>query len=169
MDQGQRRPVTNCAEPTLLRVRAAQCKRENDNDEDMGHPGIALVASTSPTLAQDAAAGEQIFKRLCSPCHDIGPDGPSMPLSGGPSLILARKTGTFEGFNYSPVNKSSGINLKRGDLPQIYPSADARDAGHPHGIFRRSRPHSDKHGRVKPSTAAARVPSRSRRTALECV
>jgi cytochrome c len=70
--------------------------------------GIVLAASTGATLAQDAAAGEQVFKRLCSPCHDIGPDskvklGP--PLNG----IDGRKVGTFEGFNYSPVNKSSGI------------------------------------------------------------
>jgi cytochrome c len=47
--------------------------------------GIALAASTGPTLGQDAAAGEQVFKRLCSPCHEIGPDakiklGP--PLNG---------------------------------------------------------------------------------------
>jgi cytochrome c len=70
--------------------------------------GIVLAASTGTTLAQDAAAGEQVFKRLCSPCHDIGPDskvklGP--PLNG----INGRKAGTFGGFNYSPVNKSSGI------------------------------------------------------------
>src|SRR5262245_20798415 len=31
--------------------------------------GIALAASTGPTLGQDAAAGEQVFKRLCSPCQ----------------------------------------------------------------------------------------------------
>jgi hypothetical protein len=28
--------------------------------------GIALAASSGPTLAQEAAAGEQVFKRLCS-------------------------------------------------------------------------------------------------------
>ena len=70
--------------------------------------GIALAASTGTALAQDAAAGEQVFRRLCSPCHDIGPDakvklGP--PLNG----IEGRKAGTYEGFNYSPANKSSGI------------------------------------------------------------
>jgi cytochrome c2 len=55
--------------------------------------GIALAASSGPTLAQDAAAGEQVFKRLCSPCHEIGQDakiklGP--PLNG----IDGRKSGT---------------------------------------------------------------------------
>ena len=52
--------------------------------------GIAVAASTGPTLGQDAAAGEQVFKRLCSPCHDIGQDakikiGP--PLYG---IVVAR-------------------------------------------------------------------------------
>jgi cytochrome c len=69
---------------------------------------VALVGSSAAALAQDAAAGEQVFKRLCSPCHDVGPEakiklGP--PLNG----IDGRKAGTFEGFNYSPANKSSGI------------------------------------------------------------
>jgi cytochrome c2 len=36
--------------------------------------GFAVAASTGPTLGQDAAAGEQVFKRLCSPCHEIGQD-----------------------------------------------------------------------------------------------
>jgi len=47
--------------------------------------GIVVAASTGTALAQDAAAGEQVFRRLCSPCHDIGPEakvklGP--PLNG---------------------------------------------------------------------------------------
>jgi cytochrome c len=69
---------------------------------------IALAASTGTTLAQDAAAGEQVFKRLCTPCHDIGP-GAKIKL--GPPLngIDGRKSGTYEGFNYSPANKNSGI------------------------------------------------------------
>jgi len=79
--------------------------------------GIALAASTGTTLAQDAAAGEQVFRRLCSPCHDIGEDakiklGP--PLNG----IDARKAGTFEGFNYSAVNKSSGITWSEETFPK---------------------------------------------------
>ena len=69
---------------------------------------IALAASTGTTLAQDATAGEQVFKRLCMPCHDIGADakiklGP--PLNG----VDGRHSGSFEGFNYSPANKNSGI------------------------------------------------------------
>src|SRR5262245_22260259 len=80
--------------------------------------GIAVAASTGPTLGQDAAAGEQVFKRLCSPCHDIGQDakiklGP--PLNG----IDGPKSGTFEAFNYSPANKSSGITWSEETSPNI--------------------------------------------------
>jgi cytochrome c len=79
--------------------------------------GMALAASTGPTVGQDAAAGEQVFRRLCSPCHEIGADakiklGP--PLNG----IDGRKSGTFDGFNYSPANKSSGITWSEETFPK---------------------------------------------------
>jgi cytochrome c len=63
---------------------------------------------SGPPHTRDAAAGEQVFRRLCSPCNDIGPNA---KIKLGPPLnaINGRKAGTFEGFNYSPVNKSSGI------------------------------------------------------------
>lgn len=69
---------------------------------------FVVAASSASAAAQDAAAGEQVFKRLCMPCHDIGEDakvklGP--PLNG----IDGRKAGTFESFNYSQANKSSGL------------------------------------------------------------
>jgi cytochrome c len=68
---------------------------------------IALAASTATAMAQDAAAGEQVFRRLCSPCHDVE----EAKIKLGPPLggIDGRKSGSFEGFNYSPANKSSGI------------------------------------------------------------
>jgi cytochrome c len=69
---------------------------------------IALAASAASSSAQDAAGGEQVFKRLCAPCHDIGEEakvklGP--PLNG----VDGRAAGSFEGFNYSQANKNSGI------------------------------------------------------------
>lgn len=77
---------------------------------------VALAVCTGPSLAQDATAGEQVFKRLCLPCHDVGPEakiklGP--PLNG----IDGRKAGTFEGFNYSEANKSSGIVWSEQSFP----------------------------------------------------
>jgi cytochrome c len=66
---------------------------------------LGLPASAS---AQDVAAGEQVFKRTCLACHDVGPNpktklGP--PLNG----IDGRKAGAFEGFNYSDANKNSNV------------------------------------------------------------
>lgn len=77
---------------------------------------VALAVCTGPSLAQDATAGEQVFKRLCLPCHDVGPEakiklGP--PLNG----VDGRKAGTFEGFNYSEANKSSGIVWSEQSFP----------------------------------------------------
>jgi cytochrome c len=77
---------------------------------------IAFAASTGTSLAQDAGAGEQVFRRLCLPCHDVGPEAKTKlgpPLNG----IDGRKAGTFEGYNYSEANKSSGITWNEGDFP----------------------------------------------------
>jgi cytochrome c len=70
--------------------------------------GIALVASTATSVAQDAGAGEQVYKRFCLACHDIGE---AAKTKLGPVLngIEGRQAGTIEGFNYSNANKSSGI------------------------------------------------------------
>jgi len=69
---------------------------------------VAVVASTAAGLAQDAAAGEQVFRRMCSPCHDIG-EGAKVKLGPPLNAIDGRTAGSFEGFNYSPANKGSGI------------------------------------------------------------
>jgi cytochrome c len=68
---------------------------------------VLLAASAGASAAQDVAAGEASFRK-CMPCHDTGPDakiklGP--PLNG----LEGRKAGTYEGFNYSDVNKNSNI------------------------------------------------------------
>src|SRR5262249_29664751 len=75
--------------------------------------GFAVAASTGFTLGQDAAAGEQVFKRLCSPCHEIGQDakiklGP--PLNG----IDGRKSGTFEGSTpLQPTNRLASHGARK--------------------------------------------------------
>ncbi len=57
--------------------------------------------------AQDAAAGEQSFKK-CFPCHSIG-EGAKNKV--GPELngIDGRHSGTAADYNYSDANKNSGI------------------------------------------------------------
>jgi cytochrome c len=70
--------------------------------------GIALAASTATSVAQDAGAGEQVYKRFCFACHDTGE---AAKTKLGPVLngIEGRQAGTIEGFSYSNANKSSGI------------------------------------------------------------
>ena len=68
---------------------------------------VILAASTGTSLAQDASAGESVFKR-CAPCHKIGPDAQN---SVGPELngLDGRKAGSAAGYSYSEANKNSGI------------------------------------------------------------
>jgi cytochrome c len=67
-----------------------------------------LTVFPGAARAQDAAAGEQVFRKLCLPCHDVGP---AAKVKLGPPLngIDGRKAGTHEGYNYTEANKSSGI------------------------------------------------------------
>lgn len=64
-------------------------------------------AVSSPALAQDVAAGEKQFV-VCRACHQIGPGAKN---AIGPVLngVVDRKAGTYPGFNYSEVNKNSGL------------------------------------------------------------
>lgn len=68
---------------------------------------IVFAASTGAASAQDAAAGEQSFKK-CIACHSIG-EGAKNKV--GPELngLDGRKSGTVEGFNYSDANKGAAI------------------------------------------------------------
>ncbi len=60
-----------------------------------------------PALAQDAAAGEKVFKANCSVCHSPQP-GRNLV---GPSLfsVVNRHSGVIPGFHYSDANKNSGL------------------------------------------------------------
>lgn len=66
-----------------------------------------FAASAGAALAQDAAEGENIFKK-CRACHQVGETAKN---AVGPRLngLFGRKAGTIEGFNYSEANKSSGV------------------------------------------------------------
>jgi len=74
--------------------------------------GLAAAAFAALTIAgaahaQDAAAGEQVF-RMCMPCHSIGPGAKNKV---GPELngLDGRHSGTAPGYSYSEANKSSGV------------------------------------------------------------
>jgi len=87
---------------------------------------LVLAAMAHSAQAQDAAAGEQVFKK-CMPCHSIGPGAKNKV---GPELngIDGRHSGTAPDYNYSEANKKSGITWNeqtfkkyiknpRGDIP----------------------------------------------------
>lgn len=59
----------------------------------------ALVALTLPAAAQDAAKGEQVFKR-CMACHAVGEGAKNRV---GPHLngIVDNEIASIEGYNYS--------------------------------------------------------------------
>jgi len=67
-----------------------------------------VLASRVPVLAADSAAGELVFKRNCTVCHEIGPGAATKV---GPELngVIGRKAGSVPGYSYSDANKGSGI------------------------------------------------------------
>lgn len=67
---------------------------------------ITLVIA-SQAHAQDAAAGEKVFRNNCGICHSPQP-GRNMV---GPSLfsVVNRHSGEIPGFHYSDANKNSGL------------------------------------------------------------
>jgi len=68
---------------------------------------LALVLVAQAARAQDAAAGEQVFKK-CFPCHSIG-EGAKNKV--GPELngLDGRHSGTAPDYRYSDANEKSGI------------------------------------------------------------
>jgi cytochrome c len=66
----------------------------------------AITAATSDASAQDAAAGEAVFKK-CMTCHRIG-DGAKNAVGPVQNGIIGRQAGTVPGFAYSPLNKAAG-------------------------------------------------------------
>ena len=66
-----------------------------------------LAVSAGAARAQDAAAGEQSFRK-CLPCHAVGDNAKNKV---GPVLngLDGRKAGTVEGYTYSEANKNSGM------------------------------------------------------------
>lgn len=67
---------------------------------------IALLASSSATLAQDASHGEELYVE-CAACHTFNNDDEEL----GPGLgaLFGRRAGALENFYYSPAMENSGI------------------------------------------------------------
>jgi cytochrome c len=73
-------------------------------------PAAALASLLAlPAQAQDAAAGERVFKIQCSACHTVVP-GKNLV---GPSLhgVVGRTTGQVLGFRYTEANRNAKLTL----------------------------------------------------------
>jgi cytochrome c len=72
---------------------------------------VTSMATASTALAQDAAAGENAFKK-CMACHSIG-EGAKNKV--GPELngLDGRHSGSAPGYSYSDANKNSGITWNK--------------------------------------------------------
>ena len=66
-----------------------------------------MLLVTTPSQAQDAAAGAKVFAR-CKACHTVEDDKNKV----GPSLngVVGRTAGTHEGFKYSKAMQEAGAN-----------------------------------------------------------
>jgi cytochrome c len=77
----------------------------------------AMLMFAVPARAQDAAAGDQVFKSQCSICHSSRA-GKNMV---GPSLfgVVGRPAGSVADFHYSDGNKSSGMTWDQATLDRF--------------------------------------------------
>jgi cytochrome c len=66
----------------------------------------AMVGMANVAAAQDAAAGENVFKK-CRACHQVGV-GAKAGVGPAQNGLIGRAAGTFEGFSYSALNKAAG-------------------------------------------------------------
>jgi cytochrome c len=67
---------------------------------------IAVFGGLGTAHAQDAAAGESVFKK-CRACHQVGA-GAKAGVGPAQNNLIGRAAGTIEGFSYSAINKAAG-------------------------------------------------------------
>lgn len=85
---------------------------------------MLLLTTAQTAFAQDAAAGEAVFKK-CAPCHAVGEDAKNKV---GPVLngLNGRKSGTAEGYSYSDANKGSGITWSEAEFKEYIQDPKAK-------------------------------------------
>ena len=78
------------------------------------------LAGALPAMAQDAAAGQAVFKSQCGICHSVAA-GKNMT---GPTLfgIVGSKAGEVPGFHFSDANKNSGLTWDAATLDKYLTS-----------------------------------------------
>ena len=75
---------------------------------------LAVAGFVLPTQAQDAQAGEEVFKTICNLCHEAD-EGKNRV---GPSLygVFGQISGTLPGFTYSDVLKGARLTWNQENL-----------------------------------------------------
>jgi cytochrome c len=91
---------------------------------------ILAVATTTTTAAQaqEVAAGQDTFNRVCTICHAVG-EGAQNKL--GPILngLDGRRSGAVEGFTYSDALKNAGIVWSEATFKEFMPNPLAKVPG----------------------------------------
>ncbi len=84
--------------------------------------GGVLIAA-GPARAQDAAAGQSVFKAQCSICHAVQPNHNMI----GPSLfgVVDRPAGKVAGYSYSAANANSGLTWDAATLDRYLTNPQA--------------------------------------------
>lgn len=75
---------------------------------------VASFIMAQPSRAQDAAAGERLFKQRCASCHTVQPGQNRI----GPHLsgVVGRKPGSVEGARYSKALGALAANWDAANL-----------------------------------------------------
>jgi len=91
---------------------------------------ILAVSATVTTVAQaqDIAAGQDTFNKVCTICHAVG-EGAMNKL--GPILngLDGRRSGSVEGFTYSDGMKNAGIVWSEATFKEFMPNPMAKVPG----------------------------------------
>ena len=76
--------------------------------------GALAAAFAAPALAADAGAGQAVFKSVCAMCHSNQAGTNKI----GPTLfgLVGRKTGSVEGYTYSPANQGANLTWDEATL-----------------------------------------------------
>jgi nitrite reductase (NO-forming) len=94
------------ASPAPASAQHSGASHETHTAQSQPGQSSGQAANPSSVEAGDAAAGRQVFRK-CQACHSLEPGKNVL----GPSLagVMGRKSGSVEGYNYSPAMKQANL------------------------------------------------------------
>jgi cytochrome c len=89
---------------------------------------LALATTAQAVHAQDVAAGQDSFNKVCTICHAVG-EGAQNKL--GPTLngLDGRKSGAVKGYAYSDAIKNAGIVWSEATFKEFLTNPSAKVPG----------------------------------------